>query len=111
MKLRRRQLELRPLCALLSSLLAVCCLAGMMGGCAAAGRGAELGHDAKGEGEDAGVGPAVLTMSNFNSSMAQAEAPYALCEFFASWCPACMNFKVRHQERQAGNNFSDPPGS
>lgn len=73
-------------------LLACCCLAALLPGCAAAGRGAQVGHED--DAEAAGIGPAELTMATFNHSMAAAEAPYSLCEFFASWCPACMNFKV-----------------
>ncbi|GAQ90771.1 hypothetical protein KFL_006820090 [Klebsormidium nitens] len=87
--------------------LACCCLAALLPGCTAAGRGAQVGHEDSAE--TAGVGPAELTMAMFNHSMTAAEAPYTLCEFFASWCPACMNFKPQYARVAALFNAA-PPG-
>ncbi|XP_047307769.1 sulfhydryl oxidase 2-like isoform X2 [Impatiens glandulifera] len=52
-----------------------------------------------------------LNASNFDSTLKESPATYAIVEFFANWCPACRNYKP-HYEKVArlfnGANASHP---
>ncbi|CAI5986115.1 unnamed protein product [Closterium sp. NIES-65] len=55
---------------------------------------------------DDGTYSHVLTITTFNDSLAAAKEPWALVEFFASWCPACQYFKPEYE--QVARLFNSP---